>query len=144
MPALEQILAIFKTLSLAYPEKKLDEPTLQLYMEQLADIPVNLLWRAVKEHIQTSDWFPKISELRKSAARLAGTNQFESLAPHPVELLLEKAIALEDAYYQQGILDSAAWQSLAEAFERADRPYRAEATRRKLAMLQLSGDSNRR
>jgi hypothetical protein len=43
---------------------------------------------------------------------------------------------LEDDFYFERELDPHTWLDLAEAFERADRPHRAEHTRKKLAALQ--------
>jgi hypothetical protein len=131
------LIPLLTRLYLAYPEKDHDPATVTLYLDSLADIPAWLLERAVQRHIETSEWFPKISDLRQLAARLAGTCQFEQLAPFPVDRLTAAAQALEDAFFHEGRLDPAEWEQLAGQFERLDRPHRADHTRDKLRRLQL-------
>ena len=131
----DRLLPLFSLLSLAYPEKRLSSETLQLYLELLSDIPDYLLEAAVRAHIQASPYFPRLSELRSLAQRLAGGRTFDSLPPEPFDRLAAEAQALEDAFYQEGELDVQAWESLEERFERADRPHRAEHTREKLRRL---------
>ena len=50
-----------------------------LYGELLADILGYVLKKAVEACIAQAAWFPKISELRKAAARVAGTGCFWEL-----------------------------------------------------------------
>ena len=52
----------------AFPDTKLKEDTLKVYAEKLADLPVDVLERAVHVCIVTQKWFPKISEIREAAA----------------------------------------------------------------------------
>jgi hypothetical protein len=138
-----EIAALLKPLADAYPGQPLEKRTLQAYLEHLADLPAWLLEKAVRRHIQTSPWFPKIAELRQHAARLAGTSQFETLDPSPPDPHLAEAWALirtaqwlEDAFFHQGRLDPDEWERLAAQFERVERPYRAGYTREKLRRLQ--------
>ena len=65
------ILSILQRISHAFPEKPLDEFTLKVYVDELADIPVMLLERAARQHIRTSSFFPRISELRQVADQIA-------------------------------------------------------------------------
>jgi len=135
MTEVERLLPILSLLSLAYPEKRLNPETIQLYLKYLADIPDYLLEEAVRAHIQSSPYFPRLSELRALAQRLASGRSFKSLPADPVDRLAAEAQALEDAFYETGELEPAAWESLAERFESAERPYRAEHTRAKLRRL---------
>lgn len=74
--------------------------------------------------------------LRQAATCLAGTDQFESLSPVPIDHLQYEAVALEDAFYHEHHLDPAEWHALSQKFERANRPYRAAYTLEKLARLE--------
>ena len=56
----------------AYPQATIPDATLAIYAEKLADIPRELLTAAVARSIDSSRFFPSISELRRSAAGLAG------------------------------------------------------------------------
>jgi hypothetical protein len=132
----DEIIEVLETLALAYPEKANDKRTLALYLEHLADIPAHLLASAARQHINTSNWFPRIAELRSAARKLAGTPYFESLPERPIDLLAAQAQALEDAFYAHGELDEAAWRKLAAQFERCARPHRAAHTLEKLRRLQ--------
>ena len=100
MPATDT-LSILKRIATAYPEKRLDEATLQVYQEELADIPAPLLDQAVRRHIQNSPWFPHVSELRKIALQIAGATDFASFYPPGVDSLALEAHELENAYFKQ-------------------------------------------
>jgi len=60
-------------LTTAYPGVERTRETLDLYIEMLADIPGYVLMRAVEEYLVKANWFPKISELRQAAAKVAGS-----------------------------------------------------------------------
>jgi hypothetical protein len=132
----DQILNVITTLSNAYPEKRHDKQTLEIYLEHLADIPAQLLEQAARRHIQNSNWFPRIAQLRESAAQLSGTHDFASLAPDYEDELVRKAAALEREFYLQGMVDPESWEQLARCFKLARRDHRAEYTRLKLKRLQ--------
>ena len=132
----DQILSILETLSAAYPNRSRDQRTVQLYVERLSDIPVYLLDQAASQHIATSNWFPKIAELRAAAARIAGTSEFHVMGPAPIDTLAAEAFELEQLFWHERTLDPSAWFALADQFERANRPHRAEHTRGKLSQLQ--------
>ena len=132
-----QIISVLEAFGKAYPHQNLSKPTAELYIRFLTDIPSDLLWEAAERHIATSSYFPRIAELRLLVARQAGTHQFNSLAVHSLpDTLAYQTQALEDAFYQDRILDPAAWLNLVDLFNRLDRPHRAEQTRHKLAALQ--------
>ena len=132
------IQAVLKTLSSAYPDKKHNETTLKLYYELLADIPPRILDKAARLHIRSSVWFPRIAELRQLAARIAGSNDFTSLltSASSKDDLASQALALEQAFYREGCLDSRAWGTLVDKFQRAGRHQRAEHTRQKHIRLE--------
>jgi hypothetical protein len=133
----QQILAVLREFWQAYLSQHISKQTAELYVRYLADIPNDLLWQAADHHIATSNYFPRIAELRLLAARLAGTPKFNSLgAASSPDTLAYQAQALEDKFYQDRILDPEAWLALADEFDRTDRPYRADYTRRKLTALQ--------
>jgi len=134
----QQIIAVLEALGNAYPRQPISKQTAELYMRFLTDIPGDLLWQVAEHYITTSSYFPRIAELRTLATRLAGTSKFNSLAAptSSPDTLAYQAQALEDEFYQDRILDPEAWLALAEEFDRLDRPYRADYTRRKLTALQ--------
>jgi hypothetical protein len=134
----EAILRVLVILGRAYPNQGISRDGLDIYVQMLADIPVDLLWRAAERHMAESQYFPRISELRSQAARLAGTDRFASLSPTAKpDLLAARAQDLEDDFFEDRTLDERAWLALAEEFERADRPHRALHTRKKLAAFQV-------
>ena len=135
MPA-RDTLSVLKRIAIAYPDKRLDEATLLLYQEELADIPVPLLDQAVRRHIQISPWFPHISDLRKAAQQIAGNANFASLPPSGIDSLALEAQRLENAYFKLGELDLPAWEKLARQFERCGRIHRAEELRLKARHIQ--------
>jgi len=132
----DQIQKVLETLTLAYPTKKLDILSLELYFKFLADIPGHILEGAVDQHIRTSNWFPRIAELHSAAARIGGRYDLTNLEPKHSINLNALAIELEKAFFREGTFNPNEWGALAERFVRAGRPHRAEHTRRKLARLQ--------
>jgi len=58
---IKKVLAILGT---AYPSSQIPEETSKLYVKMLADVPAVDLLTAAEAHIQDSEFFPKISELR--------------------------------------------------------------------------------
>jgi hypothetical protein len=143
MPATDT-LSILKRIAIAYPEKRLDKATLQLYQEELADIPISLLDQAVSRHIQVSPWFPHISELRNIAQQIAGNIDFASLSTPGVDSLALEAHQLETAYFKLGEFDPLAWEKLARQLERCGRIYRAEELRLKAIHIQELEAANQR
>jgi hypothetical protein len=131
----DQIQRVLETLTLAYPTKKLDKLSLELYFKFLADIPGYILEVAADHHIRTSNWFPRIAELYKTAARFGGRDDLADLEPKHSNNLTALAIELEKSFFREGTLNHKDWIALVERFERAGRPHRAEHTRRKLAHL---------
>lgn len=100
MASEETVKQILAMLSAEYPEHiiKLSAEQLRnqrdLYPMALADIDDNLLRAAALRHVDESNWFPKISELRKAAARIA---QPEALDPAEAWGQVVKAIPIYGA-----------------------------------------------
>jgi hypothetical protein len=128
--------SLLQRLLLAYPEKRLDGATLQVYQQELSDIPLGWLGRAVTHHIHTSPWFPHISDLRLAAHKLAGSPSFTSLPASGTDFLALEFRQLEHQYFHDGVFDLAAWEKLAAQLERVGRPYKAEELRQKARHIQ--------
>jgi hypothetical protein len=135
MPASE-ILIILERLNHAYPDKRLDKRTMRVYLDELSDIPAEILHRAASQHIRTSPYFPRIAELRLIARQLAGTANFASLSSPAVDHLDLQAFQLYNAYFQHGTLDLQAWQSLIRQLENVGRSCKAHELRLQFAHLQ--------
>jgi len=131
-------LSILKRIARAYPEKRLEQDTLLVYQEELADIPALLLAQAASQHIRTSTYFPRVSDLRQVAQQLAGTAQFSTLLESGVDFLSLEAHQLENDYFQQGEFDAQAWKGLADQFENVGRLHRAVELRQKAQHIQES------
>ena len=129
-------ISILQHLIHAYPDRNLDEDTLLVYLDELADIPVPLLERVAHQHIQTSPWFPRISDLRHAAQQFAGTSQFASSPTPGVDFLDLEAYKLEDDYFKLGEFDIKKWDKLARQLENVARPYRAAELRQKACHIQ--------
>lgn len=129
-------LSVLKRISDAYPYKHLDEGALQVYQDKLADIPTPWLVQAVRKHIQTSPWFPHVSDLRQAAQQLAGTAQFSSLLEPGINFIALEAHQLENDDFQQGEFDPLAWDGFASQFDNVGRPHRAIELRQKAQHIQ--------
>jgi len=132
----DQIQKVLETLTLAYPIKTLDKLSLELYFKYLADIPGHILEGAADHHIRASNWFPRIAELHNAAGRIGGRDDLTNLEPKHSNNLSALAIELEKSFFREGTFNHKDWIALAERFERAGRPHRAEQIRSKLARLQ--------
>jgi hypothetical protein len=130
------ILTILNRIAYAYPEKHIAEGTIELYQAELNDIPASLLDQAVSHHIQTSPWFPHISDLRLAAQRLSGSTNFAVLDAAEKDFLAMEAFQSERDYFREALFDPQAWESLAHQFERAGRLYWAEELRGKALHIQ--------
>jgi len=64
----DAVYKVIKMLGAAYGKDNIEPETIVLYVRMLADIDDHVLEQSCLEHISKSQWFPKISELRKSAA----------------------------------------------------------------------------
>jgi hypothetical protein len=68
MAAASQLLS---ELARAFPRHPVTRETLDVYLRELADLPVDVLERAVRELIRTSEWFPTVRAIRESASEHA-------------------------------------------------------------------------
>ena len=136
MASPEEILTILETLVQAYPGQKYSRDTFQIYIRHLSDVQPELLRRAVNNLINTSTWFPRVSEIRAEARQIAGPIGVTNWDPHPYRPLMTIFFELEHEFFHHRILDPESWIALAEEFDRRDRIYGASATRRRLAIFQ--------
>lgn len=91
----EELINILKRLSEAYPGLKGEKGMIEAYLENLRDVPAWLLKKAVKKQTKSSQWFPKVAELRQTAAALAGTSNFIS----PRTTAAPQAVATPSTHY---------------------------------------------
>ena len=87
-----EIMSSLAQLTHAFPGKAQARETMAPYVELLADIPGYVLKKAVEQYIAQAAWFPKISELRKAAARVAGTDCFWELPETNIDNLRARII----------------------------------------------------
>lgn len=128
MPDLD-LIAVLERLIQAFPDKRISQSSLQVYVDELADIPPMLLERAVRRHIRTSAFFPRVSELRQAAEQIISKYPYiPGLSPHESYLTLE-AHLLEDDYFHHAEFNLAKWEKLAELLDQADRPHQAKEVR---------------
>ena len=130
----KEIVKLLKRLALAFPRPEPSKETIALYVEQLEDLSVYAIRKAVDHHIRYSKWFPKISELREVGSRFVG---YEPRFPvFSYDELNKKVWALEYAFFHEGEFDLEAWNQLIEQFEAEDRICRAESIRKRLPTYQ--------
>lgn len=132
----DDTLSIIQRIFHAYPDKPLDESTLKVYEDELADIPSMLLERAARQLIRTSAFFPRISELRQAADRIAGTTFNLPAASLGDNYLNLEAHLLEKDYFQHAEFNINKWDKLADQLEQVNRPYRAAEVREKAHHIQ--------
>jgi hypothetical protein len=130
------IALLLKQLAAAYPEKVITDATLKLYLQELSDIPNSLLDQVVSQHIQSSPWFPHVSDLRLAAQKLAGTADFSNLPPPGVDILTQQAFQLEQRYFSELVFDPLEWEKLASQLDKVGRIYRAQELRLKAQHIQ--------
>ncbi len=126
-----EIMDSLERLTHAFPGRAQARATMALYVELLADIPGYVLKRAVEEYIAQASWFPKISQLRKAAARVAGTDCFWELPETNIDLLRGESVRLENLFFREGILEDDEWKHLAEQFAAVGRGHGAQRIRQK-------------
>lgn len=130
-----EILSVLETLLHAYPGQNYSRESFQVYINHLSDIHPRLLEMCSDNLISKFTWFPRVSEIRAEASRIVGSHMISTWIP-PQNYLMARFYELEKQFFHQGILDSAAWLSLANEFECRDRPYSAEGARQRLATFQ--------
>jgi hypothetical protein len=132
----DDTLSILQRIFHAYPDKPLDESTLKVYEDELAEIPIMLLEQAARQLIRTCSFFPCISELRQAADRIAGTTFTLPAASLGASYLNVEAHLLEKDYFRHAEFDIKKWEKLANQLEQVNRPYRAAEVREKAIHIQ--------
>jgi hypothetical protein len=129
MAADEEILNAIRLVSEYYGAEP-NETQVRLWLRLLEPYPGEVIERAVISHIEHSKWAPKVSEIRDLCDQRMPSNSYQ-VDPLAAELLdLE-----QDFYFNDRRLDVAAWEHLADKFERIGRHERAANTRQRLANL---------
>jgi hypothetical protein len=119
----------------AYLDKRLDKHTLKIYIEELADIPPQLLQQAASQHIRTSPYFPRIADLRQVAHQISGAANFSSQAPAAIDYLHLQAFEFYNALFKPGEYEEQTWQNLIKQFEKVGRFCCAEELRQQLSHI---------
>src|SRR3972149_4517459 len=65
-----EIVAVVGELSDAFPQVNVTDRTIKVYVEDLADLPIEALRLAARKCRTDSKWFPSIAELRAAALAL--------------------------------------------------------------------------
>jgi hypothetical protein len=74
-----EVIQALHYMACAYPNFVLTDGTIKVYVEHLADIPLDQLQRVVRRAIDASEWFPTVSKLRELfALDVAGQNHTPS------------------------------------------------------------------
>lgn len=142
--SIPEITELLGLLLLAFPDKKLSTDALVLYADELADIPILLLEKAVRQYIRTAMFFPRIAELRRLARQITESMAISASAPAGCDYLSLEAHLLEKDYFTLGIFKLEQWERLVDQLEQADRPVQAAELRRKTAHLQALEAANQR
>jgi hypothetical protein len=84
MATKNEVLRIMAFLAAAYPDQgqRIDPKVLEMqnavYVDLLADLAPEDLLAGAKEHIRLSEWFPKISELRRQAEKIRARKYYST------------------------------------------------------------------
>ena len=111
----------------------------------LLDIPGDLLSAAARVHIRKRAWFPRISELRLEAARLAGVMIFDEGQPAALSerQLFGMDLQLRAEFNRGEGLDERTWKMLIEAYERIGNVEWANGARSRLAYYRRREEGER-
>jgi hypothetical protein len=126
-----QILKALRKLT-AYYGKEPTKEKVELYLELLAEVETPALNYAVQTWIKSSPFYPRISELLRTAASYTPPT-----AP-PEKVLLRIQFQLQQDYFSEGKLDPRRWEKLAQDFERHDRIHCAAACRERFRNYQAN------
>lgn len=73
MATRDEVKALLAIIAAAYGDKfRLAPKTLDVYADLLADVPIDLLKTATRQHIADKDWPPTVAELRRLTRQLDG------------------------------------------------------------------------
>jgi len=119
-----EIISALNKLS-AYYGKEPTKAQVRFYLEELTELEPAALEYAIQAWIRSSPFFPRISELLKSASHYT---------PQPVptyRTLFQVQWNLEWKFFHEGILEMDEWENLAHSFELNNRIYSANACRKR-------------
>ena len=85
---------------------------------------------AVQTWIKSSPFYPRISELLKTA------KSYTTPPAPPAQVLLRVQYQLQNDFFKKGQLDAQRWEKLAQDFERHDRIHSAQACRKRFQNYQ--------
>lgn len=117
----------------AFPEKPLSKATLQRYHDHLADIPLQILERAINRLVETSRYFPRIAELRQAALQL--TTDQGSTPPPGYDFLYAEYRQLDHQYFRHALFEPGAWEHLATQLDRLGRLHFAAELRQRSSYI---------
>ena len=126
-----EVVEILELLS-EYYDRTLTNPQVRVYVRHLSDLHIYSLKHAARERINTSPFFPKVSELRETAAR------FPPPEPDP---FWDELQSLKRKFLTGGGLDLEAWSELEQRIEAAQLSGYVHYLRRTLIHLQNDYDS---
>lgn len=69
MASISEMKPIMNYLAAAYPAIPVSAETTAVFVEALAELPADVVFQAVKEHVKVSRFFPTVAEIRKVALR---------------------------------------------------------------------------
>jgi len=127
-----EVIEILEHLS-EYYDRTLTNPQVRVYVRHLSGLHIYSLKHAARERINTSPFFPKVSELRETAAR------FPPPEPDP---LWDELQSLKQKFFTGGGLDLAAWSDLEQRLSAAHLIGYAHYLRDTLRHLQTDYDEN--
>jgi hypothetical protein len=67
---LDETIRLMAVLAAAFPQVQTTRETVDIYAISLGDIPFDLGMAAVMGLVKTSEWFPKVAEIRGEVSRL--------------------------------------------------------------------------
>ena len=66
MATRKELGAVMAVLTAAYPMMNITKPTMDVYAQELSDVPVKFLLDAAHQHVKRCRFFPAIAELREA------------------------------------------------------------------------------
>jgi hypothetical protein len=125
-----EIVAILELLS-EYYNRTLTKPQVRIYVRQLKDLDPHQLEKAAYAWIDRSPFFPRISELRDTAAVIKSPQQ---------DLMYLEAQSLKREFFISHTLDTGKWKNLIQRLTRSGRLEYANHLRCTLSRLQTEYD----
>jgi|ERR1044071_1481370 hypothetical protein len=80
MPNEPEISELIGLMSAAYPNAKVSDPTIEVYIAMLKDIPLDVLTASVQQCMAESEFLPTVAKIRDKALSLSSP-----VAPEPLE-----------------------------------------------------------